>query len=563
MAAMLAKTIAIGAILDSVAHQRHQMRANEFTPGNRDLIIFDIDDTLLHTTAKIKVVQNGQVVRTLTNQEFNNYNLAPGEEFDFGEFRNAEKFRQESKPIAPMIRKLKTILSHAGNAKVIMLTARADFDDKETFLQTFQDLGIDMSRVHVHRAGNLPGNEAPAYKKAVWVRKYLNTRQYGHVRLYDDSMSNLKVFKDLKKEYPQVDFRALYVGPTGSTQVIENQEDYEIHNYEKLDNILEKLCGMIDKGLADKSKKPRMVAACVLDINNNAVARLSSFTDSGWRHAERNAIDNYNKKYGEIPKGSIIVTTLSPCNEHNDETANERFGLSCTDLINQSNIKKVYCGLIDPSQENEQRSFTQLETADKSIRQRCKEFAATFLDELHENFENEPTDNVEFHINSSDNFNTAFEVNLRQGNKDVGFFAYKFFPRTNNVENDVFVHNSLRGKGYGKLLLLKAIEVAQKNDLPFKPDRNGITDEQRNVYQSLISSGQIRVKPDKTIILTRPVSENFADGRNPQDKGDSKRHGVPTKASVSTLRKVAKQGGRKGQLAHWMANMKAGRAKKK
>jgi hypothetical protein len=55
--------------------------------------------------------------------------------------------------------------------------------------------------------------------------------------------------------------------------------------------------------------------------------------------------------------------------------------------------------------------------------------------------------------------------------------------------------------------------------------------------------------------------ENFADGKNPQDKGDSKRHGVPTKASVSTLRKVAKQGGRKGQLAHWMANMKAGRAK--
>ena len=57
------------------------------------------------------------------------------------------------------------------------------------------------------------------------------------------------------------------------------------------------------------------------------------------------------------------------------------------------------------------------------------------------------------------------------------------------------------------------------------------------------------------------IKENFADGKNPQDKGDSKRHGVPTKASVSTLRKVAKQGGRKGQLAHWMANMKAGRAK--
>jgi hypothetical protein len=57
--------------------------------------------------------------------------------------------------------------------------------------------------------------------------------------------------------------------------------------------------------------------------------------------------------------------------------------------------------------------------------------------------------------------------------------------------------------------------------------------------------------------------ENFADGRNPQDKGDSKRHGINTKGSVSSLRKTAKPGGRKGQLAHWLANMKAGRAKKK
>lgn len=57
------------------------------------------------------------------------------------------------------------------------------------------------------------------------------------------------------------------------------------------------------------------------------------------------------------------------------------------------------------------------------------------------------------------------------------------------------------------------------------------------------------------------INENFMDGRNPQDKVDSKRLGVPTKASVATLRKVAKQGGRKGQLAHWMANMKAGKKK--
>lgn len=57
------------------------------------------------------------------------------------------------------------------------------------------------------------------------------------------------------------------------------------------------------------------------------------------------------------------------------------------------------------------------------------------------------------------------------------------------------------------------------------------------------------------------MGENFADGRNPQDKGDAKRHGINTKASISSLRKTAKQGGRKGQLAHWLANMKSGRRK--
>jgi len=64
-----------------------------------------------------------------------------------------------------------------------------------------------------------------------------------------------------------------------------------------------------------------------------------------------------------------------------------------------------------------------------------------------------------------------------------------------------------------------------------------------------------------TVEGQQDVAENFADGRNPQDKGDAKRHGVNTKASVSSLRKTAKQGGRKGQLAHWMANMKSGREK--
>jgi pyrimidine deaminase RibD-like protein len=163
---------------------------------------------------------------------------------------------------------------------------------------------------------------------------------------------------------------------------------------------------------------------------------LTAFSDFKWEDlamAEQ-LFEDYKSKYGPIPEGSIVLTTCSPCSEH----MTERDGPSCTDYINNSIVKKVYCGYSDPTQDEEQREFNILETKDAEIRELCKMFAETFI---------------------------------------------------------------------------------------------------------------------------HGVNENFADGRNPQDKGDAKRHGINTKASVSSLRKTAKQGGRKGQLAHWLANMKAGRAK--
>ena len=58
--------------------------------------------------------------------------------------------------------------------------------------------------------------------------------------------------------------------------------------------------------------------------------------------------------------------------------------------------------------------------------------------------------------------------------------------------------------------------------------------------------------------------ENFIDGRNPQDKGDSARHGIPKKASIAQLKKIRSSktaSKRKKQLAHWQINMRTGRKK--
>jgi hypothetical protein len=58
------------------------------------------------------------------------------------------------------------------------------------------------------------------------------------------------------------------------------------------------------------------------------------------------------------------------------------------------------------------------------------------------------------------------------------------------------------------------------------------------------------------------VAENFADGRNPGRKGLAKRMGVDCKQPVSKLRSIAKNSsGERQRMAHWCANMKAGRKK--
>ena len=56
------------------------------------------------------------------------------------------------------------------------------------------------------------------------------------------------------------------------------------------------------------------------------------------------------------------------------------------------------------------------------------------------------------------------------------------------------------------------------------------------------------------------MNENFADGKNPERKGLAKRVGVNCKLPVAKLRSIASNSsGEKQRMAHWCANMKAGR----
>jgi len=170
-------------------------RFKEFI-GTGTLTIFDIDETLFHTKAKVAVMKDGKVARMLDNQEFNTYKLKAGESFDFKEFKSAEVFRKTSTPIVRMVEKAKILVKSRNNAH-----------------------GIPIDQMHVERSGNL-GISSPAEAKKVVFRKYLNTKNYTKTRLYDDAMSNLKAFLELQSEYPNIEFEAWFVNPDGSVKRI-------------------------------------------------------------------------------------------------------------------------------------------------------------------------------------------------------------------------------------------------------------------------------------------------------------------------------------------------------
>ncbi len=200
------------------------MRAQEL--GSGKLVIFDIDDTLVNTDTRVNVVKDGEVIKQLNSHDFTHYKLSPGETFDFGAFRDAREFFTKARPIPSMIRQLKHDIA-TGN-RVIMLTARSDFNDRDIFLDTFRRFGIDMDRVHVYRAGNLAIKAATEEKKKIILRHLLGKEHFDKLIMYDDSVPNLNAFLSLKQEYPWSKFYAWHVDPNGQATEYHRTDESQV-----------------------------------------------------------------------------------------------------------------------------------------------------------------------------------------------------------------------------------------------------------------------------------------------------------------------------------------------
>jgi pyrimidine deaminase RibD-like protein len=156
--------------------------------------------------------------------------------------------------------------------------------------------------------------------------------------------------------------------------------DLDLDNTEYLDEVLADCVEKLLNKQKEDSKYWGLVAAAVVDKDGVVVFGVNHLTKSGTRkHAERVAIENYEDKFGPVPADSIIVTTLSPCSKD----MAERWGESCTELLNKNNIKQVYIGFADEKQRDtdayRSKHFKVTRTKNPKLKKLCQNISNIFL----------------------------------------------------------------------------------------------------------------------------------------------------------------------------------------
>lgn len=159
------------------------------------IILFDVDDTLIHTTAKICVLKRNKIVKKLTNSEFNEYTLKHGETFDFSEFDDPVILNNEL-----LTKYWKTLINeYKKGTHIGIITARGDCDMIFNF---FKKKGIEIKKELIFAVGDpkLQLTGTVAQKKSTIISKLI-WLGYRTLIFFDDNETNLKFAKRLENKY--------------------------------------------------------------------------------------------------------------------------------------------------------------------------------------------------------------------------------------------------------------------------------------------------------------------------------------------------------------------------
>ena len=171
-------------------------------PYSKDeIVVFDLDDTLVITDAKIKVCDksNGKCF-SLTPEEFNEYESKPSHELDFTDFADIE-IMKAGRLIEHYLNIFKR--NYKKGIAVGIVTARDDREMIYKWLREHVGFRIDKDLIfaisdNVH---GFKGSIADRKKQA--FETYINMG-YTNFKFYDDDVANLKLVKSLEKEHNNI-----------------------------------------------------------------------------------------------------------------------------------------------------------------------------------------------------------------------------------------------------------------------------------------------------------------------------------------------------------------------
>lgn len=174
------------------------LNENSVIKGNTSttLVIFDLDDTLVITDAKIKVVDkdNGKVIKELTPAEFNKFEAKPSHALSFEDFESPEILEQ-GQLIHRIFRFLKKW--YKQGIPISIVTARSSSKLVRNFML---NRGIDIHPELVIAVNDPTYN----YKGSIEERKKqalldLADQGFKHMIFFDDHAKNLEEAKTIEK----------------------------------------------------------------------------------------------------------------------------------------------------------------------------------------------------------------------------------------------------------------------------------------------------------------------------------------------------------------------------
>lgn len=158
------------------------------------ILVFDVDDTLINTTAKILLMDENGLVRKMTNSEYNDYRRKPNEWFDYREFDDPKILNKET-----FTRYWNTLKrEYKKGTHISIITARSIGNEIRKF---FLRNGIDIKKELVFAVGDKDYQfSGTVQEKKAKTIEYLHSLGYNTFVFFDDNEGNLKTAKELEKK---------------------------------------------------------------------------------------------------------------------------------------------------------------------------------------------------------------------------------------------------------------------------------------------------------------------------------------------------------------------------